>query len=483
MHDTIRQRLNTPRFEGDFARFLDSMTRVNLAHVMMLRDVGLMNDEMDKELLHAITTVRSEALNRIEGSHTEDFYFAFEAAVLDITGPEGGDLHIGRSRNDITACLAAMELRDQTNEALSSVLALLGSMVALAGRHVQTVMPGYTHLRAAQPTTLGHYLMGVALALQRDVERLQLVYHHLSNCPMGAAAFAGTSHAIDRRNVALALGFLGPTPHSLDAVASRDVHLQFIATAVGLSSTLSRFVQDLYVWSTPEFGFVLLGDDATSTSSIMPQKRNPTVLERCRAKAGNVLAAMVGAATALKGTGFMHSQDSSVDATAPTWVAASETIDLVEVLRIVIETLDVDCEAMAERSRSGFLTSTEIADHLVRAHDIPFRTAHTIVRGAVRRLGHDTQDPDAWRTAVAESAAREGTSIPPIDSATLNELIDPMNSVARRISSGSPSPTEVRRIVEEAAYWVESRRKEVWAERSRLRTAEQALEERVAREA
>ena len=481
MHDTIRRWLVDSRFASDLHRYHEMLCDINLAHVIMLVETEQISREDSSSLIEAVEQVRGDPEALVDGSDTEDHYFAVERAVIELAGPTGGRMHIGRSRNDIGATLVRMALRHQLNSNRLRLLRLMKTVATLAADHMATVMPGYTHLRSAQPTTFGHYLSAVLVSLQRDWLRLSQTYDMLGDCPMGSVAFAGTSHPIDRDGVATALGFLQPSRNSLDAVASRDVCVQAVAAASIAASTLGRFVQDLYVWSTTEFDLIALGPDVTGTSSVMPQKRNPVVLERARAKVAAILGTFVSSLTALKGTGFMHSHDASIDATVPIWIAGDELAALFEVLEVTIGSLEVREENMLLRSREAFATSTEVADHLVRELGMPFRQAHKIVSVTVRSLGDRQHDVDAWRSALLEAADEERAISPALDTETLRCLIDPTASVGRRTSSGSPAQSEVAAMLGEVAEWLAARTQEVLDEMSRLDGARKRLTDRAER--
>jgi argininosuccinate lyase len=241
-------------------------------------------------------------------------------------------------------------------------------------------MPGYTHLQPAQPTTFGHYLASVALALERDAERLLDVYPRLNLNPLGACAFAGTGFPIDRAMTAQWLGFDGIVDSTLDAVASRDYVSELLAAMAIMGVTLSRLAQDLYLWCSGEWGTVEVADDVAMTSSIMPQKKNPITLEHIKAKAGHLLGAVVASLAAQKAVNFMHCRDMG-EAVAPLWDAFAQAQGVLHLTRRTVLGLQVNQSLMLERATQDFSTATELADVLVREKDLPFRMAHGIVSG------------------------------------------------------------------------------------------------------
>lgn len=471
-----------PRFEKDYRNYFAHMSDINRAHVLMLLHQGLIGEEPASALLDAVHETSALPLEDLDLQGVEDLYFAMEREILTRAGSEGGRIHIGRSRNDISATIAAMEVRERCNSLSSDLLALISELISVGSKHVTTVMPGYTHLRPAQPMTFAYWLSGVASALQRDYERMRSAYDRQSACPMGAVAFAGTSHAIDRSYTARLLGFSGPTAHALDAVASRDGILEFLSSLSIMATTLARALQDLYIWTSAEFGFLSLGSDATGASSVMPQKQNPILLERCRAKAARLLGAFTVATVALKGSGFMHSHDSSVDATGEAWPAAEDASALLQTLRVLVSGLVVHESRMLERSAADYGTSTEIADYLVRQYDIPFRLAYRVVNSAVALL-RDCAKPDGienWHSSLIKAAANHGVRIGDIDGSRLAELLDPTASTNRKTSLGSPNPSLVSRSLERLQEWHGNRREEVTHEIARLEQARTSLHEMAA---
>jgi argininosuccinate lyase len=446
----IEQWLKLPRLEQDRRRYFTAMMEINAAHVVMLAERGLVSSREGRTLLRAIAAVGSNAELIDAHADREDLYLMVEAAIIASAGADaGGQLHIGRSRNDLTATMTRMAAREQAWLIQERLLAFIGQLTDLAAAHAGTIMAGYTHLRPAQPTTLGHYLTGVAYALRRDYHRLADAIERCDECPLGAAAFAGTGFTIDRQRTASLLGFTRPTAHTHDAVASRDGILELIAALALLAAMLARLTQDLYVWSTVEFGFLVLDPAIAGGSSIMPQKQNPNVLERVRGRAAHAAAALLDALMATKGTGFMHCQDISVDSVAPYWDAAAQVEGMLAVLAQVLAAVHVDVRRLRERSTVGFTMATEVADALVRARGIPFRTAHGIVNRVVQVSG----GPDVGELVrrLSEEAAAVGYHVV-LTEGEVRSSLDPTAAVARR-RAGGPAPDEVLGMVEELRTW------------------------------
>jgi argininosuccinate lyase len=470
--------LRGPRLAEDRHRFLGALLDINCAHVVMLHERRLLADAGTRALLEANEWIRQDPLRLDAHPGREDLYLTVEAAITSAAGEEaGGQLHIGRSRNDITATMTRMVVRDDAVRLGRLLLDFIGALVTLAAEHARTLMPGYTHLRPGQPTTFGHYLTGVAWALRRDSERLAAARRRADECPMGAAAFAGTGFAIDRERVAALLGFARPVPHTQDAVASRDGVLELLAGLALTASTVARWIEDWYVWSTLEFGFLTLDPAITGGSSIMPQKQNPNVLERIRGKSAHTAAAFVDAILATKGTGFTHSQDISVESVAPFWAAARDMEAMLEVSAELLGSVRVNVSCMRERASSGFAMATEIADALVRTRGVPFRTAHGIVARVVRETVEG--DLPVLMGHLNAVGAELGRPLQVTES-ELRAWVDPETAVARR-HSGGPSPEAVVRLQGDLRRWIQTAEDELEQDRHRIVAATAAREQAVQR--
>lgn len=426
--------------DSDAAAFLSSMTddepifeadvRVGQAHVVMLAEQGVIKDDDAARILEALEDVREAGFTALPDA--EDIHPAIEQAVIERIGEEiGGHLHTARSRNDeVTTCIR-IRLRE---EILGLAAELLGIREALLERASETedwVMPGYTHLQRAQPTTLGHHLSSYAHAFERDTERLLDAYRRVNECPLGSAAFAGTGFPVDRQRTAELLGFDSPTRNSMDGVASRDFLVESVGAAANHMTTLSRLCEDLVIWSSQEFGYLELGDAYSSTSSIMPQKKNPDTLELARGKAGSVQAALTALHMNLKGQPMAYNRDLQ-EATPHAWRAYSAARDSVRVLRGAVESMEFDREALREALDGGFVGATALADALVR-EGVPFRSAHHVV--AVVARNHDAGEVDA--SIVREAAEEVGVEVT-VKGEEVEEALDPERAVERLDSFGGP---------------------------------------------
>jgi argininosuccinate lyase len=312
----------------------------------------------------------------------EDIHTAVERLLTEQIGPVGGKLHTGRSRNDQVATDLRLYLRHETRSVLAAIQRLIEALLALAKKHLDAAMPGYTHLQRAQPVLFSHHLLAYVEMLLRDRQRLEEGLQRIDVMPLGSGALAGTPFAVSRERLAEALGFSAVTQNSLDAVSDRDFVVEFLAASALLIMHLSRLSEELVLWSTAEFGFVELPDAFCTGSSLMPQKKNPDVLELIRAKTGRVFGHLMGLLTTLKGLPLAYNRDLQEDKEA-----LFDTVDTVNaslsVLAELVKTLKINKEAMARAATQGFILATDLADYLVEK-GLPFREAHEAVGRIVR---------------------------------------------------------------------------------------------------
>ena len=420
------------RFSGGPARgFLSSLAAdaaifeadlaVDRAHVVMLAEQGIVDDATAGEILAALDDVAGAGYDELPDG--EDVHEAIETAVIDRVGPDGGRMHTARSRNDEVATCIRHRLREDVLDAAAATVALREALVAVADEHADTVMPGYTHLQPAQPTTVCHYLLSYEGGVARDTARLLDAYDRVNRSPLGAAAFAGTPFDVDRDRTAALLGFDGLVRNATDAVSARDFLAETATALATLATTLSGLAEDLVVFSNK--GFLELSDDYASTSSIMPQKKNPDSLELTRGVAGDAIGEATGVLSLLKGLPRAYNRD------------------LQRAHASVFETADDVREATAVAAGEGFATATGVAD-LLAASGLPFRTAHEIVAAAAPEVADG--DDSAAAAAAVDAAARDvlGESVfERVDRAAVERVLDPTESVASRDSAGGPAPGAV----------------------------------------
>ncbi|MEQ8966300.1 MAG: argininosuccinate lyase [Azospirillaceae bacterium] len=414
------------------------------AHARMLAARGLIAETDAEAIVAGLDAVEADirAGRRTLTAELEDIHMNVEAALAERIGAPAGRLHTARSRNDQVATDFRLWVRDAIDRTDAGLAALQAALVDQAERHADTLMPGFTHLQAAQPVTFGHHLMAYVEMLGRDRGRFADARARLNECPLGAGALAGTAFPIDRAMTARALGFDRPTANSLDTVSDRDFALEYLAAASILGVHLSRLAEELVLWTSGGFGFVRLPDGYTTGSSMMPQKRNPDAAELTRGKVGRVVGHLIGLLTVMKALPLAYAKDTQEDK-EPVF----DTDDTLGLCLAAATGMIRELEAVPERMRAaalvGYPTATDLADWLVRRLDIPFREAHhvtgRIVRAAEER-GVDLADLplDAMR-AVEPRIHAEVFDVLTVDA-----------SVASRTSFGGTAPARVREAVAEA---------------------------------
>ena len=486
----MRERLGAP-LAPEMVKFIvrprtDSLERdfklmmlINRAHAVMLARQGILDTKVVRALLDALAEMEAEgvdALYAVPGP--EDLYSTMEQALIERVGADaGGRLHTGRSRNDLGSAMTRMAARERFLDFLDPLMRLREALIEIARTHAGTVMPGYTHLQPAQPTTLGHYLASVLLAMQRDSERLLAAYPRLNLNPLGACAFAGTGFPVDRELTAGLLGFDGVVESTTDAVASRDYVTEVLAAIASLGVTVSRLAQDMYLWCSDEWSTMEVASEVAFSSSIMPQKKNPGTLEHIKAKAGHLIGSLTSSLTVQKGINFMHCRDMTHESVDPLWESLTEAEVMVTLMRITVAGIQIDDQLMLKRASEDFSTATELADLLVRDEGLPFRTAHTIVGHTVATAIDQGLRADGITSEMIERAAVEVSGQPVrLSAEQVSAALDPVQNLANKKASGSPSLSETIRLIDLAASSV-ARHRETAAEwRSRQERATEELD-------
>jgi len=408
------------------------------AHCRMLVAQGIVGAADGRKILAGLDQVEREIEDgkMVFRPELEDIHMHVEARLREVIGAPAGRLHTARSRNDQVALDVKLYLRDAIDQLDPLLLALLDVLTRRAEAEAATVMPGFTHLQAAQPVTFGHHLLAYGEMLERDRGRLADCRARANESPLGAAALAGTSFPIDRSMTAKALGFDRPMRNSMDAVASRDAVLEFIAAATILQTHLSRLAEELVLWTTDAFGWVTLSDAFTTGSSIMPQKRNADAAELVRGKTGRVLGHFVGLATMVKGLPLTYGKDMQED--------KEPLFDTVDTLALtlaatagMVEDLKVRRERMLAATDLGHITATDLADWIVQALDLPFREAH-------HRTGALVALADRRGCALAELSLEDMQSVEPRIDRRVYEVLGAPRAVASRRSFGGTAPVRVR---------------------------------------
>ena len=408
------------------------------AHAAMLAKTGVISSEDAAEIQRGLSMIAQEmaAGTFPFRDEFEDIHMNVEARLRELIGPVAGRLHTARSRNDQVALDFRLWVREACDRSAAQLAELQRTLIARAEAHADTLMPGFTHLQPAQPVTFGHHLMAYVEMFGRDASRFRDARARMNECPLGAAALAGSPFPIDREMTAKALGFDRPTANSLDSVSARDFALEALSAASIAATHLSRLAEELVLWMTPQFGFIRLSDAFTTGSSIMPQKKNPDAAELIRAKVGRILGSLTSLTVVMKGLPLAYSKDMQEDK-VPTF----EAFDALELSLLamtgMVRDLEPNTERMAAAAGAGFSTATDLADWLVRELDLPFRDAHHVTGAAVKRaeqLGVDLADlPLAELQALNQGIGED-----------VFKVLTPAASSASRVSYGGTAPDQVR---------------------------------------
>ena len=415
------------------------------AHLAMLEQTGIVSPQDARAIAGGLDQVRQEIE---EGRFTfsralEDIHMNVESRLAEIVGPAAGRLHTARSRNDQVALDFRLYVRDTIDVLDGQFHALQSALARKALVHAADVMPGFTHLQPAQPVTFGHHFMAYVEMFARDRGRFADARKRLDECPLGAAALAGTSFPIDRHATAKALGFSRPTANSLDSVSDRDFALESLAASAIAATHLSRFAEEIVLWTGPFFGFAKLSDKFSTGSSIMPQKRNPDAAELVRGKSGRVIGALTALLVVMKGLPLAYSKDMQEDKEGV--FDALSTLSLcLAAMTGMVEDLAPDTARMRASAGAGFATATDLADWLVRALGLPFRQAHHVT-------GRIVAIASARNAELQDLSLEEMQGVEPAITKDVFDVLGVEKSVASRTSYGGTAPDNVRA---QARAWI-----------------------------
>jgi len=429
----------------DFDKILYAQDiRGSKAHCHMLIAQGIISAADGDKILAGLDQVKDEieAGNFTYDAKLEDIHMHVESRLTEIIGDAAGRLHTARSRNDQVATDFKLWTRDAMDQLDGALKGLQLALVAKAQQHADVILPGFTHLQSAQPVTFGHHLLAYFEMFTRDRDRLRDARERLNECPLGAAALAGTSFPIDRHQTSAALDFRAPTANSLDSVSDRDFALEFLSGAAISAIHISRLAEEIVIWSSAQFNFIDLSDKFTTGSSIMPQKRNPDAAELCRAKAGRIIGALNSLLIVMKGLPLAYSKDMQEDKEA-TFDAANAFALIIAAMTGMIDDMTVNENAMKSSTENGFITATDLADWLVRVLDMPFRNAHHVTGSLVALAEKKGCDLDGLTLAEMQEVDAKITE-------DVFSVLDVESSVASRTSFGGTAPDQVRRQVKAA---------------------------------
>ena len=420
----------------------------SIAHVSMLAKQKIISQDEAKKIGKALREILREvergelkfndAVNRDGRFVAEDIHMAIEHRLIQKIGELGGKLHTARSRNDQIALDERLYLRKSIHDISKLIRTLQRRCLALAERHRSVVMPGYTHLQRAQPILFSHHILAYVSMLDRDHERLEDCLKRVNRSPLGAGALAGTSFSIDRKFSARRLGFHVLVENSIDAVSDRDVQIEVLSVCAITMMHLSRFAEELILWSSQEWRFVELGDEVTTGSSIMPQKKNPDMAELVRGKTGRVYGDLISLLTVMKGLPLAYNRDLQEDK-HPLFDAVDTVSECLRVFSLMLKTLKVNVNRFEKEFRSDFSLATELADYLVRK-GMPFRKAHAIVSEIVRRCIEK-------HISVSELSLRHYRQYSNLFENDVYRMLDVRHSLHQKKSAGSTSPKEVQKAL------------------------------------
>jgi argininosuccinate lyase len=413
----------------------------------MLAATGILRAEDADAILGGLDQIEAEinAGDFAFRRDREDIHMNIEGRLAELIGPTAGRLHTARSRNDQVATDFRLFVRDAIDRTVDDITSLQRALVNQASQHTATVMPGFTHLQSAQPVTFGHHLLAYVAMLDRDKGRLADARARLNESPLGAAALAGTAFLIDRAMTAAALGFDRPMANSLDAVSDRDFALEYLAAIAILGTHLSRFAEELVLWTTAQFAFIRLPDAFATGSSIMPQKRNPDAAELVRGKTGRLLGNLTALLTMLKGLPLTYSKDMQEDK-EPVFDTDATIALCLAAMTGMVAGMTANTARMHAAAGAGFATATDLADWLVRTLDLPFREAHHITGRIVARA-------EALGVELADLPLGEFQAINARITTTVLDVLTVDASVASRRCFGGTAPDQVAAMVQ---HWREA---------------------------
>ncbi len=474
-----------PFYEAAKTHYYVPMLAANRAHVVMLCRCKIISEANAKALLDALQEVEELGADNLTlGGDVEDLFFAMENQLIESAGASyGGNLQLARSRNDLGYALTRLALRPLILAAIDDLLSLQQVLLDFAQTHLQTLMPGYTHTQPAQPTTMAHYVAGVLAGLGRDFARLRLAYETNNQSPLGAAALTGTAFPIDRQLSAHLLGFDDIQLSTYDSIGASD-NLTDVAGALStLGINLSRFTHDMLFWATQESGAIRIHDSFIQISSIMPQKRNPVVLEHLRAKISRMLAQSQGVMIQCHNIPSGDTQDIEDEIIPPLFGSLEIAREILQLYAAVIETLEVQVEHLRARAISGFTTVTELADTLVRECGLPFRQAHSVVSALVSFAQEANLQPheltaDMLRRVTSDQAGIEVA----LSDEAFKHALDPQAFVEGRTLPGGADPSATAKVLQvqdealqEDRRWLDTARASLSAAEGELQAAVDAL--------
>ena len=433
----------TSSFDADKLLF-EADIKTNFAHTSMLKHEGIIDSDIADNILCALDSLKEEGFDALVfDPSVEDVHMAIENYVTSKIGPQAGFMHTAKSRNDQVATDIRLVLRERIIGIQIGILEFMEGIVEMAGEHLNDVFIGFTHLQHAQPITIAHHLMAHVQALKRDYERLEDTYKRVNLNPLGSAAMATTSFPINRELTTKLLGFDSYLENSMDGVSARDFVAETVFDLTALCTTLSKICEELILWSTYEFGVIDMADEYSSTSSIMPQKKNPDVAELARGKSTIVNGELVTILTILKAIPYTYNRDLQ-EITPHLWNALKVTEDTLSIVTRMLLSVKFNTERCAELAGRNFATATDLADIMVRQKQVPFRTAHKIVGRIVNEAtSNNMVEEDITSDFIDDIAVDLGFDKLYLDDELIQKALNPTENVKIRRVVGGPAPEMV----------------------------------------
>lgn len=444
-------------------KFYRQDIRGSIAHVTMLASSGILTDEERDQIIAGLKGI----LNDVENgslqitSEYEDIHSFVEANLIDRIGDVGKKLHTGRSRNDQVALDMKLYVRDEIIELKELIYKLLTTLHRLMNEHIDTYMPGFTHLQKAQPITLAHHFGAYMEMFKRDYDRMNDIYDRMNYCPLGSGALAGTTYPLDRELTASLLDFYGPTLNSMDSVADRDYCIELLSAMSTIMMHLSRFSEEIIIWNSNEYQFVELDDSYSTGSSIMPQKKNPDIAELVRGKTGRVYGALTSLLTTMKGIPLAYNKDMQEDKEC-VFDAIDTVKQCLQVFAPMFRTMTLRKKNMRKAASQGFINATDCADYLTKK-GVPFRDAYMIVGRLVNTCIHADE-------TLETMTLKDFKSISNYFDADVYEALDLKTCVEGRSVTGGPAPKEVTRQIKKVESFLKDAEEQLEDMRAELRT-------------
>ena len=429
-------------------KFYKQDIRGSIAHVTMLASVGVLTEEERDQIIDGLKGISKDIqTGAVEiTSEYEDIHSFVEANLIDRIGDVGKKLHTGRSRNDQVALDMKLYTRDEIVDIKYLLKELMETLHRIMKEHIDTFMPGFTHLQKAQPVTLAHHVGAYMEMFKRDYSRLTDIYDRMNYCPLGAGALAGTTYPLDREQTASLLNFYGPTLNSMDSVSDRDYVIELLSALSTIMMHLSRFSEEIIIWNSNEYKFVSIDDGFSTGSSIMPQKKNPDIAELVRGKTGRVYGALTSILTTMKGIPLAYNKDMQEDKEL-TFDAYDTVKGCLALFNGMLKTITFHKDIMEQSAKHGFTNATDAADYLVN-HGVPFRDAH----GIVGRLVLYCIDKGI---ALDDMSLEEYKAISPVFENDIYEAIDVHTCVDKRNTIGAPGPKAMEQVIAINKKWIE----------------------------